>query len=455
MLGGSLAGKLSSDASSTGSGFGAGGFTLVASRFFIDFGRMSIFERNMIRRRRSLGALVVLVAASACDRKVGGQAAAPAATSCGPSSVIPIAPPEIAPPSEEASAAITRFSFIAYGDTRGPIDGRAIQPDHEKVVRAILAAIRARETGPDAVRLVLQTGDAVTDGRIAEQWNVSYSPLVERITSAGIPYYLIVGNHDVTDALVATSPDRMLGLCNYFAANARLIPPEGSAHRLRGYPSYGFGYGNTFFLGFDTVIADDTAQYSWVKSELAALDRRRYPNIVVFVHQPPISSGPHGGRRVESATATLRSFFMPLFRQHHVRLVLSGHDHLYEHWVERYTDSSGTHRLDEIVTGGGGAPAYGYRGEPDLAEYLADGVAEQLTVEHLVRPSPDARKNFLHFVVISVNGAEIRVEVVGVDRGRGFAPYGGATTTVLSGGAGSGAINQRRLARLSSTIWPP
>ena len=325
------------------------------------------FERNTMPRRCGLGTLVVLlVAASACDRPVGGQATANASTLCGPSAVIPIAPPETALPSEDSSAAITRFSFIAYGDTRGPFDGRAIQPDHEKVVRSMLAAVKARASGPDAVRFVLQTGDAVVDGRVAEQWNVSYNPLIDRLTSAGLQYFLTVGNHDVTDASVATSPDRMLGLCNYFAANARLIPPDGSPHRLRGYPSYGFGYGNTFFLGFDTVIADDTAQYSWVKSELAGLDRRRYPNVVVFVHQPPISSGPHGGPRVEPATATLRSFFMPLFRQHHVRLVLSGHDHLFEHWVERYTDSSGTHRLDQIVTGGGGAPAYAYSGEPDL-----------------------------------------------------------------------------------------
>jgi 3',5'-cyclic AMP phosphodiesterase CpdA len=296
----------------------------------------------------------------------------------------------------------------------------------------MLAAIRARANGPDAVRFVVQTGDAVVDGRVAAQWNVSYNPLIDRITTAGIPYYLTVGNHDVTSARVASSPDRIVGLCNYFAANARLIPPDGSAHRLNGYPSFGFGFGNTFVLAFDTAIADDTTQYAWVKSELTRLDRRRYPHVVILVHQPPISSGPHGGPRIEPATATLRDFFMPFFRQQHVRLVLSGHDHLFEHWVERYIDSSGAHRLDQIVTGGGGAPAYAYSGEPDLTDYLAQGAGEQLKVEHLARPSSDARQNPLHFVIVSVNGAEIRVEVVGVDRGRGFAPYGGATTTVLT-----------------------
>ena len=234
-------------------------------------------------------------------------------------------------------------------------------------------------------------------------------------------------------APVVDSPERLLGLCNYFAANALLIPAEGSADRLNGYPAYGFGFGNTFFLTFDSNVADDMTQYSWVKAELQRIDRRRYPNVIVFVHQPPISSGPHGGPRVEPASATLRTFFMPLFRQHHVRLVLSGHDHLFEHWVERYRDSSGVYRLDQIVSGGGGAPPYAYVGEPDLHDYLDDGRPEQLKVEHLVRPARIARASPLHFLIFTVDGQEIRVEVVGVDRGRGFAPYEhGAAKTVLS-----------------------
>ena len=404
----------------------------------------AIFRRTRYRRFGPLALAVIVVDAVGYDRSAGAQSLAPASALCGSSAAMPIAPPATALPSEDASAAISRFSFIVYGDTRGPYDGRALQPDHEKVVESMLATVKARANGPDPVRFVLQTGDAVTDGRIAAQWNVSYSPLISQITVGGdLSYYLTVGNHDVTIARVASDPDRIVGLCNYFAANARLIPPNGSAHRMRDYPSYGFGYGNTFFLTFDTAIIDDTAQFSWVKGEVERLDRRRYPNVVVFVHDPPISSGPHGGPRLEPSAATLRAYFLPFFREHHVRLVLSGHDHLFEHWVERYSDASGGHRLDQIVTGGGGAPAYGYKGEPDLRDYLSEGIAEQLKVEHLVRPSSDARQNPLHFVIVSVNGEEIRVEVVGVDRGRGFAPYGGRTTAVLVDPARSGRARRQ------------
>ena len=375
----------------------------------------------------------VLVFAGACASFAGAQTA----KACPRSSVTPIAGPSGGIPTEAGSAAITKYSFIVYGDTRGQYDGQALQPNHQKVLEAMLAAIKARAGGPEAVRLVLQTGDAVTDGRVAAQWNVSYTPLVDRLTvEADIPLFLGVGNHDVTQASNVGSGDRINGLCNYFAATAKLIPQPGSAHRLPDYPTYGFGFANTFFLTFDADVANATTQFFWVKSELEHLDRKRYPNVVVFLHQPPISSGPHGGPRTEPAAATLRTFYMPLFRQHHVRLLLAGHEHFYEHWVERYHDSAGDHRLDEIVTGGGGAPTYMYTGEPDLKQYLDEGSPEHLTAEHLVRPSHDVQKNPLHFVVVTVDGDAFRLEVVGVDGGsapgKGFAPYDGRATLSLS-----------------------
>jgi len=157
-----------------------------------------------------------------------------------------------------------------------------------------------------------------------------------------------------------------------------------------------------------------------VKRQLESLDRKRYVNVAVFFHHPPFSSGPHGGAKIEYQAATLRAKWMPLFRQHHVRLLLAGHEHLYEHWVERYTDASGPHRIDEIVSGGGGAPLYAYTGEPDLSSYSAQAKA---TLTHLARPSIDPGGNPFHYVVVHVDGENINLEVIGVDWGRGFAPY--------------------------------
>lgn len=326
-------------------------------------------------------------------------------------------------PSEAATAAITKFSFIAYGDTRGRHDGDDIQAEHRLVVESMLQTIKAT-AATDPIRFVLQSGDAVVNGGSARQLAVSYVPLINRLTQeGGVPYFLSVGNHDVGVSTNLNDVRRQTGLRNYFTANANLIPAEGSPRRLNGYPTYAFGYGNSFFVAFDSDIPDDSVQFAWVKSQLEGLNRRRFVNIVLFFHHPPFSSGPHGGATIETQALAIRNKWMPLFRQHHVRLLLTGHEHLYEHWVERYTDATGTHRLDQIVSGGGGAPLYAYTGEPDLRAYRNAAAAEKVTLEHLARPSLEPGGNPFHYVVVHVDGAKIDVEVIGVDWGRGFQPY--------------------------------
>jgi len=105
--------------------------------------------------------------------------------------------------------------------------------------------------------------------------------------------------------------------------------------------------------------------------------------------------------------------------------VFSGHEHLYEHWVEHYTDNSGTHRMDFIVSGGGGAPRYGYQREPHLDEYLKANEGLKVQLQHLVKPGPEGALSPYHFVVLHVDGGRINLEVFGVGEGAGFHPYAG------------------------------
>jgi len=349
-------------------------------------------------------------------------------------SVQAIKPTAVPLPTEAATASISRFSFISYGDTRGRHDGTELQSEHTLVMEAMLSEIKKSAAAGDSIRFVLQSGDAVANGSIARQLTVSYVPIVEKLTAAGVPYFLSVGNHDVGNSVDLADPRRTDGLRNYFAANAKLIPPEGSPRRLTGYPTYAFGYGNTFFIAFDSDIPDDQVQFDWVKAQLEQLDRKRYVNIALFYHHPAFSSGPHGGSNVERQALSIRTRWMPLFRTHHVRLLLTGHEHLYEHWVERYVDASGTHRIDQIVSGGGGAPLYAYTGEPDLREYISKNAAAKVSVEHLARPSVEPGGNPFHFVVIHVDGDRISVDVVGVDWGKGFAPYRSSGVTMQDRG---------------------
>lgn len=333
--------------------------------------------------------------------------------------------------SERASANVKKFSFIAYGDTRGRFDGTALQVEHGMVVESMLGTIKKAAATKDPIRFVVQSGDAVNNGGLATQLNVSYIPLINRLTQeGGVPYFLTVGNHDAAPSSNPLSTRRVDGLHNYFAANANLIPAEGSNRRLKGYSAYAFGYGNTFFIAFDSNVPDDTLQFAWVRSQLEKLDRKRYVHVAVFYHHPAFSSGPHGGPTLESQAASIRTLWMPLFRTHHVRLLLTGHEHLYEHWVERYTDASGSHRMDQIVSGGGGAPLYKYTGEPDLTDYLKANASERVALEHLVRPAADTIGNPYHYVVVHVDGTHLSLQVIGVDRGRDFAPYKSNATSL-------------------------
>ncbi len=352
-------------------------------------------------------------------------------------SVIAIAKPTRPLPPEAQSAGVTRFSFIAYGDTRGRRDGQAEQYEHSLVVDEMLRAITRLEKGPDPVKFVLQSGDAVVNGRDPRQWNVSFVSLINRITTAGgVPYYLAPGNHDVTAAGDLENPARKEGLTNYLRAVGGLIPTDGALRRLSGYPTYAFGYGNTFVIAFDSNIAEDSTQFAWVQQQLEGLDRKRYTNVVVFSHHPAFSSGPHGGSTVERPTLAVRTRYMPLFRKHKVRLLLTGHEHFFEHWVERYRDATGAlQRMDHVVSGGGGAPLYSYQGEPDTRPYIRDAGADSVRLTHLVKPGMQPGDNPYHFLIVHVDGTRLWFEAVGVDWGRDWQPYRSARV-VLSDSSG-------------------
>src|SRR6476646_7861662 len=268
--------------------------------------------------------------------------------------VRPINPPATPLPSEAASASVTRFSFVAYGDTRSsgvadvPGDGQIVHVEHSRVVDKMIPRIRDSASTPFPIRFVLQSGDAVLRGQNGAMWNVSFSPIVERLTrEANIPFFFSVGNHDVT-TMPPGDPGRALGLHNTLTAFSRLLPPEGSPRRLSGYPTYAFGYGNAFFIAIDSNIASDAVQLAWVTAQLDHLDRSRFRHVVAFFHHPPFSSGPHGGAsgtpmpgtgekapdRPEPQTVAVRTLYVPLFRKHHVAMMVCGHDHLYDHFVE-------------------------------------------------------------------------------------------------------------------------
>src|SRR5215210_907124 len=167
--------------------------------------------------RRIIGLLVFLLSinVAAGQTKQSNQQPAPQQ----PVSTEPvkaIQPPRNPLPPEEKSADVSQFSFLVYGDTRGRRDGKEIQYEHSLIVDSMLATIKRLGETKYPVRFILQTGDAVVNGRDARQWNASFIDLINRLTTeGGVPYFLAPGNHDVTGAPSADAPMRQEGLRNY------------------------------------------------------------------------------------------------------------------------------------------------------------------------------------------------------------------------------------------------
>jgi hypothetical protein len=346
--------------------------------------------------------------------------------------VRPIEAPARPLPSEAATARVKKFSFFVYGDTRsqGPSqsgeaapDGRELQQAHSAVVDAMIATAQTLASTNYPVRFVVSSGDAVLYGPNGAMWNVSYVPVIDRLTrQAGLPFFFAPGNHDMT-ARPAGDPEREHGLRNTLSAMSKLMPPDGSPRRLDGYPTSAFGYGNAFFILLDSNIATDDKQLAWVARQLEGLNRSRYRHVVAIFHHPPFSTGPHGGPLLEPAAAAIRNVYLPLFRKHHVRMTITGHEHLLDHFVERYEDGGRAYRMDHLVSGGGGAPTYVYSSEPDLQLYLRENAAQHVRLEHLIKPGPTVDDNPHHFVIVRVDGDRVSLEVVGTGP-TPYVPYG-------------------------------
>jgi hypothetical protein len=210
------------------------------------------------------------------------------------------------------------FSFLVYGDNR--TDDVA----HATVVRAMM------QTPSD---FIVNTGDYVQDGASSEDWQSFFD--VERPLLRDRCMFGCVGNHEITDGAGA----------NYL----RYLGPRSDAHGDGDKPKlYGsFRWGTTRFFLLDAMESfADGPERSWLDDELVRADAESDVKWrIAVLHHSPWSAGPHGGnRRVISAGIPA------LLAQHHVDLLLAGHDHIYERGL-----AAG---IPYLVSGGGGAPLY-------------------------------------------------------------------------------------------------
>ena len=238
------------------------------------------------------------------------------------------------------------FRFAVYGDSRTQTEV------HSAVVQAIFG------NSPD---IVLHTGDLVSSGDTYPFWEEFFTPAAPLMRTT--PVFPVIGNHD--------------GHTYYYD----LFSLPGNEQW------YAFTYGCARFIGIDTNVdfSQGSAQYSWLVNELQSSEYTASLWQFVCLHHPPYTSGEgHLG------DTEVQTWLVPLYEQYGVEVVFAGHNHNYERSYK-----NGVHH---IVTGGGGAPLYGFH--PDPFTY---------------NPYSQVRKSVYHHCIFDVTPGRVTMKAVAND----------------------------------------
>lgn len=194
-------------------------------------------------------------------------------------------------------------------------------------------ATRLQTYAPD---LLVYTGDVVTIGQSQDEWDEFFAGAPELLRE--VPVVLAHGNHEVN-------------AIHYYAQFAMPADEENFA--------FDFGPLHQVILNDSPVdsatMAGSTRDF--LDADLAAAVTADAPWKVVTHHRSLYSSSTNHG-----SDTTLRALWAPVYDEHGVDLVVSGHDHIFERTHPIRGEVIGTEPADGtiyIVSGGAGADLYG------------------------------------------------------------------------------------------------
>jgi len=271
----------------------------------------------------------------------------------------------------------------------------------------------AMKTRPD---FLLHLGDmCMNDGRRPSHWATYLEESKQDVPLLStLPVVPVIGNHEHAN-------DEALGMVNY-----ETVFPETPRFYVVDFPDLALfvvdsnfildQYGN---LGAEEqealwkhwIVAPPGEQPAWLQRELASHTQRFK---IVAMHHPPVSMGRHFGdwSRTDWGTSlrAKRRQFIDLLMDNGVQLVLSGHEHIYQHTtVRRIRDgAAGEQVLHVIVTSGGGAPVRPLLSEDQIRDcerlFREDGLAVELIRNERIN----------HYSVIDVSADSLTVQTVAV-----------------------------------------
>ncbi len=211
----------------------------------------------------------------------------------------------------------------------------------------------AAERNPDA-DFFIDLGDIVDNGEDEYQWQTWFKTVTPWITQ--IPLVPAVGNHEAYSLdWKETMPERYVAHFN--------LPDNGDATLKNHY--YSFDWGDVHFTVLDTSLAEEKTwvpdlfekQKVWAKKDLETTKKKWK---VVLMHKDPLQYGfadvnrPHR----EEGFSPEGEFFMPLFDETGVDLVLSAHLHTYRDRGQIYDFKRDAKGPTYVILGLGGNVRY-------------------------------------------------------------------------------------------------
>ena len=191
--------------------------------------------------------------------------------------------------------------FAAVGDTG---TGGKNQMD---VARAMVDAYQEEPYG-----FVAHVGDVSYYGSIVDRWPEVWEEPYRPLLDADVEFQVALGNHELEEEASEDAQEWI----------AQRLARLGYDSTYRVVPH---GPVDFFFLDTSTpqITGEDSgAQLAWLEQALAESDAAW--KVAVMHHAPYSSSAKRG------SSTGLRDVVHPLFVEHGVQLVLSGHDHIYE-----------------------------------------------------------------------------------------------------------------------------
>ena len=144
---------------------------------------------------------------------------------------------------------------------------------------------------------VITLGDNLYGGKSARDYDRKFTQPYKSLLDAGVKFYASLGNHD--------------------DANETVFKP----FNMGGKSYYSFSKGNVQFFALNSNYLDPE-QVKWLQDELRGAGKEWK---IPFFHHPLYSSA-----RAHGSSTELRSVLEPLFVENGVKVVFSGHDHVYE-----------------------------------------------------------------------------------------------------------------------------